>query len=260
MTSEAIVKSATSRRPTRLAQSVSEPILEQIIRGDLAVGSGLPREVDLEKIFGVSRTVVREAVKSLELKGVIRARQGLGTTVSPMDEWHLMDPAVLALSVKYDRHLELQEQLVEVRLALEGSMAAQAASRATSDDLVDLHKILERMSTELSDATAYLETDFQYHLQIMHISGNRLARNIVQTVHAQVRALQLLHHLSLDELAETHREHVAIYEALQHDPEAARRAITAHISASWGRRRQQINEGRISTAQDLVANTAPGVE
>jgi DNA-binding FadR family transcriptional regulator len=250
MTSELSVTGPSSRRPSRLAHSVTQPLLEQIIRGDLAVGSGLPREVDLEKIFGVSRTVVREAVKSLEQKGVVRARQGLGTTVSPMDEWHLMDPEVLTLSVKYDHDLELQEQLVEVRLALEGSMVAQAASRATGNDLLGLQDLLHQMSTELSEPSAYLETDFRYHLYIMRMSGNRLARNIVQTVHAQVRALRLLHHPTQDELAQTHREHTAIYRALQQNPEAARIAITQHISASWARRRQQIEDGRISAASD----------
>ena len=231
---------ASARRPARLAEVVTMSVLEQIVAGDIQVGAMLPCEADLEETYGVSRTVIREAIKSLELKGVVRARQGLGTAVCSVDNWNLLDPAVLALSVKHDDDLKRQDELAQIRMALEGIMCARAAELASDQALGLLKALLDRMEGELSDPAEYLNVDFEYHVEIMRISGNSLGRSIVQTVHSQIRAQASWPpgYCEQDELLKTHSEHIAIYDAIaSHDSESAQRAIVEHIWESWNRRR-----------------------
>ena len=106
------------RRPARLALAVIEALADQIVSGQLPAGSQLPPEPTLCEIFGVSRITVREAVKSLEEKGLVLARQGSGTTVTEQDGWTLLDPIVLAAVVRHDTQLTLLDQLVDVRARL----------------------------------------------------------------------------------------------------------------------------------------------
>ena len=228
------------RRPQRLAHTVVEDVLGRILRGDLPAGSVLPTEPELGSHYGVSRNVIREAVKSLEEKGMVRARQGFGTTVNPEDEWNILDPVVLSLGVKYDKDLQFQKEVVSLRVALEGQMAAQAAEQAVAEDIAELHDILDRMSQKTGDPKEYLDLDFEFHGAIMKISGNRLARRTVRNVHEQVRR-QLQGVLVTDsELAVTHAEHRAMFEAISSkDPAAAQAAVVEHILSAWSRRTEQ---------------------
>ncbi|MFC7846954.1 FadR/GntR family transcriptional regulator [Arthrobacter sp. NPDC057388] len=231
------------RRPKRLAQAVVDDLLARIIRGDLPAGTVLPPETELGSGYDVSRTVTREAIKSLEDKGVVRAKQGLGTTVSPAEEWNILDPAVLALAIRYDKNLRVQTELSNLRVALEGQMAAQAAAHATADDVAELREIITRMAKETDNPKTYLDLDFEFHGTIMRISGSWLTRRIVRNIHEQVR--KQLHWVPAQsvELAVTHAEHVAIFEAIsRNDPEAAQHAVTQHIQNAWSRRREQLQK------------------
>ena len=230
-----------SRRPHRLADPVIEDLLARIVRNDFPAGAALPPELELASSFGVSRTVIREAVKSLEDKGVVRARQGLGTTVCPPDSWNLLDPAVLGASVKNDKSLQIQAQLADVRVALEGQMAAQAAAQADDEQIEALRAVLARLANQMNDPKAYLDVDFEFHGMIMAIAGNRLARNIVRTLHEHVRSTLQWFPARNGELALTQAEHEAIFEAIaQQDTAAARTAMAQHISNAWIRRSHQL--------------------
>ena len=88
--------------------------------------------------FDVSRSVVREAMKALEEKGLARARQGHGTTITPPDEWNLLDPIVLEATIRADETMQILDQLVDVRAALESDMARAAAHSMSDADLAEL--------------------------------------------------------------------------------------------------------------------------
>ena len=92
-----------SRRPARLASVVLEELAHQIIGGTLPEGSVLPTEPALCEQFGFSRTVIREGLKQLEERGLVRVEQGRGTTVQPRDSWNLLDPAVIRIALAYDQ-------------------------------------------------------------------------------------------------------------------------------------------------------------
>src|SRR5476649_1898002 len=112
-----------SRRPGRFASVVVEELGRQIISGRLAEGVVLPTEPALCEEFGFSRTVVREGVKLLEERGLVRVEQGRGTTVQSRDAWNLLDPAVLRIALTFDHDTELLDDLIAVRRLLEREMA-----------------------------------------------------------------------------------------------------------------------------------------
>lgn len=155
-------------------------------------GSTLPVEPELCETFGVSRITVRVAVGSLEAKGLVRARQGSGTTVTQPEEWNLLDPVALAATVQHDDALVVLDQLVAVRSALEAQMAAQAVELATAEDLQAIERMLSRLDEEETTTPArFIETDVAFHDRIMQASRNRLGRSIIRTVHAQARTTLL---------------------------------------------------------------------
>src|SRR3954454_19110973 len=123
------------RRPGRLAEVVVNDLARQIVGGQHAENDVLPNEPALCEQFGMSRTVVREALKMLEERGLVRVEQGRGTTVQPRNSWNLLDPVVLAIARAQDGKMSLLGNLVAVRAVLEREMAAAAASRLTAEEL-----------------------------------------------------------------------------------------------------------------------------
>src|ERR687884_1991426 len=140
-----------ARRPARLSVLVVDALVDAIVSGTYPPGSLLPPEPVLCQSFDVSRSVVREATKALEEKGLARARQGHGTTISPPDEWNLLDPAVLDATIRADETMQILDQLVDVRVALESAMARTAARSMSDADLAELGDLLEEMTSQLHD-------------------------------------------------------------------------------------------------------------
>ncbi|MFD0658676.1 FadR/GntR family transcriptional regulator [Thermocatellispora tengchongensis] len=199
----------------------------------------MPTEPALCETFDVSRTTIREAVKVLEEKGLVRARQGSGTTVTEEDDWNLLDPMVLSATVRHDSELRVLDQLVDIRAALESQMAAQAALTATDADLREIEAVLERLSAQTRIPEMYVDTDVAYHDRIMLASGNRLARAIVRTVHAEARtSLRYVGDPRPDDCEASNAGHIRIFECLlARDPDGAAEAMTTHIQQAWRRRR-----------------------
>lgn len=227
------------RRPARLAHAVVESLTDSIVSGALPSGSTLPVEPELCETFGVSRITIREAVKLLEAKGLVRARQGSGTTVTPSEEWNLLDPVVLAATVQHDDELVVLDQLVGVRSALEAQMAAQAAELATDDDLREVERLLGRLDEEIATPARFSETDVLFHDRIMQASRNRLGRSIIRNLHTQARSTFLYTGTpDIHACEQANAGHRLIAERLlARDAEGAAQAMTAHIEESWSRRR-----------------------
>jgi DNA-binding FadR family transcriptional regulator len=228
-----------SKRPARLSVLVVEAIVDAIVSGRYPPGTLLPPEPVLCQSFDVSRSVVREAMKVLEEKGLARARQGHGTTISPRDEWNMLDPQVLAAAIRADDTLQTLDALVDVRVALESAMAATAARSMTDAELAELGELLEEMGSLLGDPERYLAADTRYHDFIMRCSGNGLGRSIIRTVHPHARASSRYSPPADDAaLRLAHRGHTAIYERLRsRDPEGAATAMQEHIRGTWTRRK-----------------------
>ena len=121
---------AWARRPANLARAVTAELVERIVRGVHPPGTPLPPEPALCETFSVSRTVVREAVKILQEKGLVQVRQGTGTMVTPPAMWNMLDELVLAATIAEDESLAILDDLVVTRRLLESDMANVAARLA----------------------------------------------------------------------------------------------------------------------------------
>ena len=235
-----------SRRPGRLASVIVEELATLIIGGTLAEGDALPTEPALCEEFGFSRTVVREALKLLEERGLVRVEQGRGTTVQPRDAWNLLDPVVLRIALAYDADLSLLDNLIAVRSVMEREMARAAATRLTAPELAALAATLERMEASYDDYDHFRACDNEFHAVVMKASGNEVGLTIVRAIHRHGGVTPpLAQGDSRAALARTVAAHRAIYDALAaRDGELAGELIFEHIASAWAERKKRRRPGR----------------
>ncbi len=175
-------------RPSRLANAVIERLLLRILDGEFQPGGDLPPEAALAQEFAVSRTILREALKALEEKRVLRIRHGRGTTVRPKSDWNILDPLVLSVLLEYGGSATLATELDEVRTALHLLMADLAAQRIEPEQRDRLDIAMSRMraalpsDTAAGDASAYREAAHQFGRILAESSGNEVARCVVETI------------------------------------------------------------------------------
>jgi DNA-binding FadR family transcriptional regulator len=234
------------RRPRRLATAVVEDLVDRIVGGELTDGSALPIEPVLCEMFAVSRTVIREAVKSLEAMRLVKVQQGHGTTVCGTEEWDLLNPVVLAASIRHDAELAILEDLIDVRQALEGQMAAEAAERADAKQLDRIESAFNHLFAEEEDPARFLRADLDFHDAIMAASGNRLARAVIHTINTEAfRSLRYIGETTHQDCVDSNVEHRLIFEMLAaKDGVGAADAMRSHILRSWRHRRPVRPEDR----------------
>ena len=227
-------------RPARLASVVVDDLAELIIDGTLAAGDVLPTEPELCEEFGFSRTVVREALKLLEERGLVRVEQGRGTTVQPREAWNMLDPTVLRLALAHDHDLALLDDLMAVRRVLEREMTRSAAARMSDDDFIQLERTLSEMEASYDDYERFRRLDNDFHAIILRESWNEVGLTIIRVVHMHGGSTPPLTSLpSREALDRTMREHRAIYDALAaRDGELAGDLVAAHIAGGWAERKQ----------------------
>lgn len=142
-----------------------------IIHGQYAEGSVLPRDEELIQQFGVSRTVLREAVKTLTAKGLLIARSRVGTKVRPRADWNMFDADVLRWHIERGPGKSFFVDLSEMRLAIEPFAAGLAAERATAEDIGEMQSTASRMAAA-PDRRSFALTDIELHRQVSKASGN----------------------------------------------------------------------------------------
>lgn len=216
-----------------------EELARRIIDGTLAPGSVLPTEAELGQQFAFSRTVLREGLKLLEERGLVRVEQGRGTTVQPRELWDFLDPTVLRIALENDPNTTLLDNLVTVRRLLEVDMARAAAPNLTNADLEALTENVRHMKHAVDDYPEFRRLDQLFHALIMRASGNEIGRAIVRDIHQHAGWTPSLNLPGAQEsLARTVAAHEAILEAfVAGDGELAARRIEEHIGTSWAERR-----------------------
>jgi DNA-binding FadR family transcriptional regulator len=229
-----------SWRPERFASVVVDELADLIIGGRLAAGAILPTEPALCEHFGFSRTVVREGVKLLEERGLVRVEQGRGTSVQPRDSWNLLDPVVIRIALEYDDDMSLLDSLMAVRQILEREMTRAAASRLTDADFAELAENITEMEASYEDYERFRTFDLAFHAIVMKASGNEVGLTIVRAIHRHGGVTPRLSSATSRELLErTVMDHKAVYEALSaRDAERAADLISLHIETSWAERKR----------------------
>jgi DNA-binding FadR family transcriptional regulator len=235
---------AWTRRPANLATAVTAELVERIVRGVHPPGSSLPPEPALCAAFSVSRTVVREAVKVLQEKGLVQVRQGTGTVVTPQVMWDMLDELVLGATIAEDDSLAILDDLVVTRRVLESDMANVAARLADEEAVDRLRVLVDRMDELVDDHVAYGEIDRAFHDAVMQASGNRIARAVVRALESQVVNTARYTGRTERALCEaSNRGHRRVYERIAaRDPEGATEAMFTHITEAWLVRRSGAGE------------------
>ena len=232
-------KTRRSRRPGRLGAVVLEELAHAVISGAFAEGTVLPREPTLCEEFGFSRTVIREGLKLMEERGLVRVEQGRGTKVQPRDSWNLLDPVVIRIALEYDHDMALLDNLIAVRRVLEREMARAAAFRITDDELTELEKSIDEMESAYDDYARFRAADLAFHATVMKASGNEVGLTVVRIIHTHAGITAPLADASPRAgLERSATEHRAIFDALAaRDGELAGDRIAAHIDFAWAERK-----------------------
>lgn len=209
-----------------------------IVSGRYPEGATLPGDTELQRQHGVSRTVIREALKTLAAKGLIEARTRIGTRVRPRQHWNLFDADVLAWHFEAGADLAFLGSLAEMRLAIEPEAAAHAARRRTDRQAQTLFDWADRMSDPDSTAETFARADLEFHRAVADASGNPFMRSISALVELALMASFTLSSPVADRAA--FERSVAVHRAIataihDGDAEGARAAMRQAIEDGYGR-------------------------
>lgn len=214
-------------------QRVVEELGAAIVRGDIAPGTVLPSD-ELETRYDASRTAIREAQKVLMAKGLISARQRVGTSVRPPEDWSVLDSDVLRWRWSGPFDPKLLADLDGVRRIVEPSAAALAATSRTDADLDRIDGALDRISsTHRDDHTSlqHIEADVEFHSAILDASGNEILSSLKSILEPALRMRDRLVYDSV--VDDPYDAHAQVADAIRaQDPEAARQAMSVLIDAA----------------------------
>lgn len=175
-------RQSSGKRP-RVRQNVTAALAEDICSEKYPTGAQLPRENDLCEIYGVSRTVIRESIKVLESKGMLRVRPRVGTVVTEREEWNILDGEVLDWIGPFIHEFNLLGCILEARRIIEPAVAEFAAQRATLREIADLEAAFIRMREASADPEAFTEADTDFHSVLMVASHNQVFRRLSSAIH-----------------------------------------------------------------------------
>jgi len=210
---------------TRVTAKLIEKIKHFIATGKVAPGGRFPPERELAKEFHVNRASLRQALKVLEIMGVLTQRVGDGTYLSTSAELILNEPLDFLILLDDLSHREL----FETRMIVEPELAARAAERARAEDLIELRKAITAMETSRTNQER-LDADLAFHERIFRASGNRICHLLFKVIHRSV--LNSMSRLSTRVALERPLSyHKRIFAAIQQrNAEEARRAMLDHIT------------------------------
>ena len=231
------------RRPRNLAAAVVESIGDRIRDGRLGPGAKLATETALMVEFGVSRTVIREALSKLQAAALVQTRHGIGTFVAPSGG----DSAVFRIRAEQLETLQDVVAMLELRIGVETEAAGLAAQRRTDDNLQALRRSLEDFTRAVQAHRDAVGPDFQFHLEIARATQNPHFSSLFQSFGTGTipRARLDASDASADErqayLRRINAEHGSILDAIENrDSEAARAAMRTHLANSRERRRRSM--------------------
>ena len=205
----------------------------QIVSGQIAVGSDLPREVALCDRFGTSRQAIREAIKVLAAKGLIESRRKRGTRVRPREAWNLLDPDVLLWHAPDGFGPDFLADLLELRSTIEPAAAELAARRGDPARLAELGAAIEDMRRAGLDPVRFYDADIRFHVGLLLASGNSLFAQLASPVRAALTASFRLQERIGGPQENGYAIHAAVYDAIAaRDTARARSAMAFVIEAA----------------------------
>ncbi len=212
---------------SRLYQQIVQQIEESIDKGELKEGDQLPAERELAQQFGVSRTAVREAVKTLSEKGLVEAYAGRGTFITNGSTNSIRN--TLDRMIR-DGPVEGTVHLAEMREILEPEIAFLAAKRADQETISAMQESISVMDAARMDPEAFIEGDLDFHLALAEAAGNPLILSLIDSIVGLLREQRMRTYYTEGGPERGQYHHKRILEAIEHrDPQGARDAMRAHL-------------------------------
>jgi GntR family transcriptional repressor for pyruvate dehydrogenase complex len=212
-------------RRNKVYEEVAKQI-ERLILKKLKPGDKLPSERELAETLRVSRSSIRDAIRGLELMGLVEPRQGAGTIVRETSVEALVNPFANALK----RRQEMVSELLDFRKMLEPPLAARAAAHASPDDVSEMEEILQRQAEKQDQGEPAVAEDTEFHYSVALASGNSVVLKVLDIVMDQLRETR---ERSLQVEGRPQKSlagHRRILTAIKrHDAEAAKAAMRRHI-------------------------------
>jgi GntR family transcriptional repressor for pyruvate dehydrogenase complex len=224
-------------RESRAVEAATQ-LLEEIVGERYPADSRLPTETALCERLNVSRATLREAMKSLQQRGVIRIEQGRGSFVNPRRRWSALDPLLMAArSGAHDGATEeWSRKLRDARSLVEVGVAEMAASRRTDDDVAALTEALAGMRTahEADDVVVFTHADLAFHRALSHAVDNELIAALFDPIAHLIEQERLRTSRSVDRRQAAIAEHEQVLRAVSAGrPRAANRSMAVHIEATY---------------------------
>lgn len=234
---------------------IRDKLGEAIVAGLHPPGSSLPPEPQLCEALGVSRTVVREAVKSLAAKGLVSTGPKVGTRVRPAEQWNWFDPEVVAWQTRVGLTHDFLRDVQELRRVVEPAAVRLAAERATAADLAELELAFAGMTRAVAEGGDYVSNDLRFHQTLLAASHNRMMVQMAKALAALLRTSFEVSTTQPGRAAQSLPLHRAILDAVRaHEParaerasltliESAREDIEHALSLGAPRRRRRVARG-----------------
>jgi GntR family transcriptional repressor for pyruvate dehydrogenase complex len=213
-------------RRGRVYEEVVRQIQDFIASGQLKPGDRLPPERELAQRLEVSRSSLRDAIRTLELVGLVRSRQGEGTVICDVSPESLLGP----LSAALGRKRELVNELLDVRRMIEPRLAARAAAHATPEQIARLEDALHRQGLKLKRQESAVEEDSEFHYTIALAARNQVVLKIVDMLMDLLRDSREGGLQVAGRLERSFKGHRRILRAIRlHDTRAAEAAMRRHL-------------------------------
>ena len=208
--------------------NIAATLGEEILSGARKPGERMPSDADMLKMFGVSRVVTREVIKTLAAKGLVASKMKVGTIVLEPTHWNWLDSDVLSWRANMGMDMDFLAHLTDVRRAVEPTAAALAALYGTRADFARLREAVNAMRGAHSNRRQFAEADLRFHLAVSAASKNPFFQSFAATIETALFAL-----LSVNALTDNSKQqaegiamHIAVADAIEaRDPHLAAKAM-----------------------------------
>ena len=210
----------------KLYEEVAARIRGLIASGELGPGQALPSERKLAEQFEVGRAVIREAIRQLEVSGLVESRHGGGNYVREVTVEHLVAPIASVLNGM----APLREELMDARLFFEPQIAREAAARATPEDLRRLQEAISRQEERVAGGSSGAEEDAEFHELLASATHNTVVERVMEVIDGLLEDSQARLFRSVERSEISLEGNRRILEAVaRHDQEAAQTAMVKHL-------------------------------
>jgi GntR family transcriptional repressor for pyruvate dehydrogenase complex len=249
------------KSPASRLENLTRDLTSRIVGGEYSPGERLPTETQLQENWGVSRSVVREAMKVLASQGLVRIEQGRGTFVSDSDSAPLTTQITLALrrpragsTPSLSDGVGEWAALLDVRRVLEVAVAERASQHASENDFAAMQNAIEEMRARPAQPAGYVDADIAFHRALAFATGNPLWGALLDSLNDLLRRYREASFRGRDSALMAARQHQEILDAVQScDAAAATEAMRLHLQRSEQDLKKE--QGQSKSAKNQISKT-----